>query len=280
MCGVKIARSAAEAADRELDVEADEDLEGRNAVARAQHGVLRFDEGVDDAAIRQGEDAPQSQPDRHDRRVLHEIERGDATRAQVIAVAEIVEEQRLGIDQLGAAVEGLLVGEQAGGESPIVLRARDGLDPALPLAVAQRPAGRCRCHEQRAHAFGVSGSLPSFWTLLPGERVCAPAAQDTATSSAASSAFPILKAIARRRAVGKRKRPGVPGRFCAWRVRASPYWTTISTRRFCGSRTLSPVGTSSCVSPLPMTVIACAGTPSRTSASLTALARRRDSAML
>ena len=62
-------------------------------------------------------------------------------------------------------------------------------------------------------------------------------------------------------------------------VRA-PYWMTISTRRFCGSRTLSPVGTSSWVSPLPMTVIACAGTPSRTSASLTALARRSDSAML
>ena len=62
-------------------------------------------------------------------------------------------------------------------------------------------------------------------------------------------------------------------------VRAS-YWTTISTRRFCGSRTLSPVGTSSWLSPLPMTVIACAGTPSRTRASLTALARRSDSAML
>ena len=58
------------------------------------------------------------------------------------------------------------------------------------------------------------------------------------------------------------------------------YWMTISTRRFCGSRTLSPVGTSSWVSPLPMTVIACAGTPSRTRASLTALARRSDSAML
>src|SRR6266853_1285163 len=37
---------------------------------------------------------------------------------------------------------------------------------------------------------------------------------------------------------------------------------TISTRRFCGSRTLSPVGTSSWLSPLPMTVIAWAGTPS------------------
>ncbi len=34
------------------------------------------------------------------------------------------------------------------------------------------------------------------------------------------------------------------------------------------------------LSPLPMTVIAWAGTPSRTRASLTALARRSDSAML
>ena len=68
------------------------------------------------------------------------------------------------------------------------------------------------------------------------------------------------------------------GRLSVQRRRS--YWMTISTRRFCGSRTLSPVGTSRPFSPMPMTVIACAGTPSRTSASLTALARRSDSAML
>ena len=58
------------------------------------------------------------------------------------------------------------------------------------------------------------------------------------------------------------------------------YWRTISTRRFCGSRTPSAVGTSGWLSPLPTTEIAVAGTPSRTRASLTALARRSDSAML
>ena len=62
-------------------------------------------------------------------------------------------------------------------------------------------------------------------------------------------------------------------------VRAS-YWMTISTRRFCGSRTPSPVCTSRPCSPRPTTLIACAGTPSRTKASFTALARRSDSAML
>ena len=73
---------------------------------------------------------------------------------------------------------------------------------------------------------------------------------------------------------------GLPRPFLEVLVRGSSYWMTISTRRFCGSRTLSPVGTSSWLSPLPMTVIAWAGTPSRTRASLTALARRSDSAML
>ena len=58
------------------------------------------------------------------------------------------------------------------------------------------------------------------------------------------------------------------------------YCTTISTRRFCGSRTPSPVCTRRPCSPRPTTLIACAGTPSRTRASLTALARRSDSAML
>src|SRR5881394_1121661 len=58
------------------------------------------------------------------------------------------------------------------------------------------------------------------------------------------------------------------------------YWMTISTRRFCGSRTPSAVGTSGWLSPRPTTAIAVAGTPSRTRASLTALARRSDSAML
>jgi hypothetical protein len=77
-----------------------------------------------------------------------------------------------------------------------------------------------------------------------------------------------------------RRDQGYPYRRTALASSTRLYWTTISTRRFCGSRTLSPVGTSSWVSPLPMTVIACAGTPSRTRASLTALARRSDSAML
>ena len=58
------------------------------------------------------------------------------------------------------------------------------------------------------------------------------------------------------------------------------YWMTISTRRFCGSRTPSAVWTRRPASPRPITVIACAGTPSRTRASFTALARRSDSAML
>src|SRR5258707_10742611 len=45
MFSVKIARSAAGAAERELDVEAGEDLEGRNAGADTQHGVLWFQIG-------------------------------------------------------------------------------------------------------------------------------------------------------------------------------------------------------------------------------------------
>ena len=82
------------------------------------------------------------------------------------------------------------------------------------------------------------------------------------------------------RLASKKKRPGFARPFLrvdGWLV---AYWMTISTRRFCGSRTPSAVGTSRPCSPRPMTVIAGAGTPSRTNASLTALARRSDSAML
>jgi len=50
----------------------------------------------------------------------------------------------------------------------------------------------------------------------------------------------------------------------------------ISTRRFCGSRTPGPVGTSRCVSPNPWMLIACRGTPSFTSSAATAWARRTD----
>ena len=72
--------------------------------------------------------------------------------------------------------------------------------------------------------------------------------------------------------------PGKPGRPVP--VGPSAYWMTISTRRFCGSRTPSAVWTSRPCSPRPITAIACAGTPSRTRASFTAFARRSDSAML
>src|SRR5580700_10106915 len=50
----------------------------------------------------------------------------------------------------------------------------------------------------------------------------------------------------------------------------------ISTRRFCGSRTPGPVGTSRWVSPKPWMAIAPFGTPSLTSSAATAWARRID----
>jgi hypothetical protein len=54
-------------------------------------------------------------------------------------------------------------------------------------------------------------------------------------------------------------------------------WIWISTRRFCGSRTPSAVGTSGLDSPRPIVVIEVAGTPSRTSSAFTASARRTES---
>lgn len=50
----------------------------------------------------------------------------------------------------------------------------------------------------------------------------------------------------------------------------------ISTRRFCGSRTPGPVGTSRCVSPKPWITIALFATPSLTNSAATAWARRTD----
>ena len=54
------------------------------------------------------------------------------------------------------------------------------------------------------------------------------------------------------------------------------YRMMISTRRFRGSRTPGPVGTSRCVSPKPWIAIALRGTPSRTSSAATFSARRTD----
>jgi hypothetical protein len=56
--------------------------------------------------------------------------------------------------------------------------------------------------------------------------------------------------------------------------------SAISTRRFCSSGTPSPVGTAGSASPTAMPLIALAGTPCATSASLTACSRRSDSAWL
>ena len=53
-----------------------------------------------------------------------------------------------------------------------------------------------------------------------------------------------------------------------------PYWRTISTRRFWGSRTPSPVGTSGSVSPLASVKMPVAGKPMVVRTSLTAAARR------
>jgi hypothetical protein len=91
---------------------------------------------------------------------------------------------------------------------------------------------------------------------------------------------------AARRQGSHEKRPGITRPFLKFSLRAgltprlSSYCSTISTRRFCGSRTPSGVGTSRPPLPTPTTAMAVAGTPFCTSASLTALARRSDSAML
>src|SRR6185437_3840998 len=60
----------------------------------------------------------------------------------------------------------------------------------------------------------------------------------------------------------------------------SEYHIEISTRRFCGSRTPSAVGTRGFSLPCQLSSIAEAGTPSRTSAALTVSARRFESARL
>src|SRR5579862_2748635 len=57
---------------------------------------------------------------------------------------------------------------------------------------------------------------------------------------------------------------------------ASAYCSTISARRFCGSRTPSAVGTRSPFLPTPTVVISLAETPSVTSWVLTAAARRSE----
>ena len=66
-----------------------------------------------------------------------------------------------------------------------------------------------------------------------------------------------------------RRRPGEGGR-----VRQGK---TISTRRFCGSRTPSAVGTRGSFMPRPATTMSLRGMPNRSRATATALARRSDS---
>ena len=63
-------------------------------------------------------------------------------------------------------------------------------------------------------------------------------------------------------------------------VRRPLYGKTISTRRFCGSRTPSGVGTRRSFLPRPLTTMSLRGTPRRSSAAATALARRSESRWL
>jgi hypothetical protein len=58
------------------------------------------------------------------------------------------------------------------------------------------------------------------------------------------------------------------------------YGNTISTRRFCGSRTPSAVGTRWSFLPRPLTTMLCRGTPNRTRALATLFARRSESRWL
>jgi hypothetical protein len=58
------------------------------------------------------------------------------------------------------------------------------------------------------------------------------------------------------------------------------YGNMISTRRFCGSRTPGAVGTRGSFMPRPVTTISLRGTPRRSRAAATALARRSESRWL
>jgi NRAMP (natural resistance-associated macrophage protein)-like metal ion transporter len=97
---------------------------------------------------------------------------------------------------------------------------------------------------------------------------------------AGSVAYAAAEAAHPSKRMGSSRLPLAEATRSVGELAAGVYCTTISTRRFCGSRTPSPVCTSRPCSPRPITEIACAGTPSRTRASFTALARRSDSAML
>ena len=74
---------------------------------------------------------------------------------------------------------------------------------------------------------------------------------------------------------------GGPGRAPeTCKVRRFFYGKTISTRRFCGSRTPGGVGTRRSFMPRPATTMSLRGTPSRSSEAATALARRSESRWL
>ena len=63
-------------------------------------------------------------------------------------------------------------------------------------------------------------------------------------------------------------------------IAETAYGKTISTRRFCGSRTPGAVGTRGSFMPRPVTTISLRGTPSPSRADATALARRSESRWL
>ena len=157
-------------------------------------------------------------------------------------------------------------------------QAPPGTGPFMPRPMASLPSP------------DISTQLRSYWTstaapqathfspLAPSmfQSTTMPLGSAHAGHSAVSSILAICNSTLRRP-----PRPTNVGR--GWRFLVNVlvgHWITISTRRFCGSRTPSAVLTRRPASPRPITVIAVAGTPSRTSASLTVFARRSDSAML
>ena len=116
-----------------------------------------------------------------------------------------------------------------------------------------RPASRCRSDSVRttrsASEFIASSQVEQF-----SDRT------DSIPAGAAGKGFP--RDAAYRWWTKKKGHPKAP-RFPHHEVEI--YLMTISTRRFCGSRTPAPVGTSGWVSPKPWMVMALFGTPSFTS---------------
>ena len=141
---------------RELQIEASKHLKAGLLITSSENGELGLNVNIEDIAIRKGKNLANTEADRQNGTLTTEAHRGDRAGSEVVAIADLPEDEWLHHKLFGCTIESLLITNQRRQQAPWIGLAEDPLATNLPTPKPQLK--RCGCGNDQQRTDPGAGS--------------------------------------------------------------------------------------------------------------------------